>query len=171
MQPHDVPAGPQREEDATMETLKDRLRADMTAHLKAGKKVELTTVRNLLGEINTREKGGKTPLELDDSAVTALLQKEAARRRETALTYTEAGEVDRAAAEEREAAIIEAYLPAALNEQEAKAIVAEAVATLRAGGNELGMRQMGSVMKLVTEKVAGRFDGKALSNMVRAELA
>jgi uncharacterized protein YqeY len=154
-----------------METLKDRLRADMTTHLKAGNKVELTTVRNLLGEINTREKGGKTPIELDDAAVISLLQKEAARRRETAVTYTNAGQGDRAAAEEQEAAIIEAYLPAALSEDEAKAIVAEAVATLRAEGNELGMRQMGSVMKLVTEKIAGRFDGKALSNMVRAALA
>ena len=154
-----------------METLKDRLRADMTAHLKAGNKVELTTVRNLLGEINTREKGGKTPIELDDAAVVSLLQKEAARRHETAVTYTNAGQGDRAAAEEQEAAIIEAYLPAALSEDEAKAIVAEAVATLRAEGNELGMRQMGSVMKLVTEKAAGRFDGKALSNMVRAALA
>lgn len=154
-----------------MENLKDRLRADMTAHLKAGNKVELTTVRNLLGEINTREKGGKTPIELDDAAVISLLQKEAARRRETAVTYADAGHAERSAAEEREAAVIEAYLPAALTEDDAKAIVAEAVATLRAEGNELGMRQMGSVMKLVTEKVAGRYDGKALSNMVRAELA
>ena len=154
-----------------MESLKDRLRTDMTAHLKAGNKVELTTVRNLLGEINTREKGGKTPLELDDAAVISLLQKEAARRRETAVTYTEAGQLDRAAAEEREAAVIEGYLPAALTEDEAKAIVADIVADLRAGGTELGMRQMGTVMKQVTEKVAGRFDGKALSNMVRAELA
>ena len=154
-----------------METLKDRLRADMTAHLKAGNNVELTTVRNLLGEINTREKGGKTPVELDDSAVISLLQKEAARRRETAVTYKEAGQEDRAAAEEQEAAIIEAYLPAALSEDEAKAIVSEAVATLRADGSELGMRQMGAVMKLVTEKVAGRYDGKSVSNMVKAELA
>lgn len=154
-----------------METLKDRLRADMTAHLKAGNKVELTTVRNLLGEINTREKGGKTPVELDDSAVISLLQKEAARRRETAVTYKEAGQEDRAAAEEQEAAIIEAYLPAALSEDEARAIVSEAVATLRADGSELGMRQMGAVMKLVTEKVAGRYDGKSVSNMVKAELA
>jgi uncharacterized protein YqeY len=154
-----------------MGTLEGRRRAGMPTHPKAGNKVELTTVRNLLGEINTREKGGKTPIELDAAAVISLLQKEAARRRETAVTYTNAGQGDRAAAEEQEAAIIEAYLPAALSEDEAKAIVAEAVATLRAEGNELGMRQMGSVMKLVTEKVAGRFDGKALSNMVRAALA
>ncbi|GAA4365427.1 GatB/YqeY domain-containing protein [Paeniglutamicibacter cryotolerans] len=154
-----------------MDSLKGRLRADMTSHLKAGNKVELMTVRNLLGEINTREKGGKVPVELDDAAVLSLLQKEAARRRETAVTYVEAGQEDRAATESREAEIIEAYLPAALTEDEAKAIVARAVATLRADGAELGMRQMGSVMKLVTEEVAGRFDGKALSNMVRAAIA
>ena len=154
-----------------MDSLKDRLRADMTSHLKAGNKVELMTVRNLLGEINTREKGGKVPVELDDAAVLSLLQKEAARRRETAVTYAQAGQDDRAATENREAEIIEAYLPAALSEEEAKAIVARTVTTLRADGAELGMRQMGSVMKLVTEEVAGRFDGKALSNMVRAAIA
>lgn len=154
-----------------MDSLKDRLRADMTAHLKAGNKVELMTVRNLLGEINTREKGGKVPVELDDAAVLALLQKEAARRRETATTYVDAGQDDRAAIENNEAEIIEAYLPAALTEDEAKAIVERVVAQMRAEGAELGMRQMGSVMKLVTEEVSGRFDGKALSNMVRAAIA
>lgn len=69
-----------------MSTLKDQLRADMTAHLKSGNKLALMTLRNLLGEINTKEKGGKTPVELDDQQVTSLLQKEAARRRETAQT-------------------------------------------------------------------------------------
>ena len=45
-----------------MENLKTRLREDMKNHLKAGNRVELMTVRNLLGEINTREKGGRPPL-------------------------------------------------------------------------------------------------------------
>lgn len=156
-------------------TLKERLKEDVVAHMKAGNKIELTTVRNVLGEIGTREKSGKTPVEMDDAQVTSLLQKEAAKRRDTARIYTEAGEADRADAEVAEAIIIEAYLPKALTRDEVEAIVDEAVAALKAeltaAGQELSMRSIGAVMKPVTAKVAGRFDGKAVSEIVRSRLA
>jgi len=154
-----------------MATLKEKLQADVVTHMKAGNKMALTTVRNVLGEISTKEKSGKTPAELDDAQTTAVLQKEAAKRRDTARIYTEAGEADRAAAEIAEAEVIEAYLPKPLTEAEVEAIVDEVVAGLKADGAELSMRQMGVVMKPVTAKVAGRFDGKAVSEIVRKRLA
>lgn len=154
-----------------MTTLKERLHADVVAHMKDRNKVALTTVRNVLGEIETREKSGKTPVELDDAQVTALLQKEAAKRRDTARIYTEAGESDRAGAEIAEAEVIESYLPQPLSAAEVEAIVDEAIAALKADGVEPSMRQMGAVMKPVTAKVAGRFDGKAVSEIVRRRLA
>ncbi|KIC63134.1 GatB/YqeY domain-containing protein [Pseudarthrobacter phenanthrenivorans] len=150
--------------------LKEKLKGDVVAHMKAGNKVALTTVRNVLGEIETREKSGKTPVELDDLQVTALLQKEAAKRRDTAATYTAAGHQERAQAEIAEAEIIEAYLPKALSRDEAEAIVDEVIAGLRAGGSDLSMRSMGVVMKSVTPKIGGRFDGKAVSDMVKERL-
>lgn len=153
-----------------MSTLKARLHQDVITHMKGGNKVALNTVRNVLGEISTREKSGKTPVELDDAQVTALLQKEAAKRRDTARIYTGAGETDRAAAEIAEAEVIEAYLPKPLSRAEVEAIVDEEIAALRAEGQELGMRQMGAVMKAVTAKVGGRFDGKAVSDLVRSRL-
>jgi uncharacterized protein YqeY len=151
-------------------TLKERLKEDVVAHMKAGNKTALTTVRNVLGEISTREKSGKTPVELDDAQVTSLLQKEAAKRRDTARIYTEAGETDRANAEVTEAEIIEAYLPKALTRDEVEAIVDEAINALKADGQELSMRSIGAVMKPVTAKVAGRFDGKTVSEIVRGRL-
>lgn len=154
-----------------MSTLKQRLHADVVIHMKDRNKTALTTVRNVLGEIETREKSGKTPIELDDTQVMALLQKEAAKRRDTARIYTEAGESERAAAEIAEAEVIEAYLPEMLTPAEVEAIVDEAIAALTAGGQELTIRQMGAVMKPVTAKVAGRFDGKAVSEIVRTRLA
>ncbi|WP_284763046.1 GatB/YqeY domain-containing protein [Arthrobacter sp. efr-133-R2A-63] len=154
-----------------MSTLKQRLHADVVVHMKDRNKIALTTVRNVLGEIETREKSGKTPIELDDTQVTALLQKEAAKRRDTARIYTEAGEAERAAAEIAEAEVIEAYLPTMLTSGEVEDIVDEAIAALKAGGTELSVRQMGAVMKPVTAKVAGRFDGKAVSEIVRNRLA
>ncbi|WP_347109866.1 GatB/YqeY domain-containing protein [Paenarthrobacter sp. S56] len=152
-------------------SLKDRLKADVVEHMKAGNKTALTTVRNVLGEISTREKSGKTPVDLDDAQVTALLQKEAAKRRDTAKIYTEAGESDRAAAEVAEAEVIEAYLPKPLTRGEVEAIVDEEIAALKADGQELSMRSIGVVMKPVTAKVAGRFDGKTVSEIVRSRLA
>ncbi|WP_336713999.1 GatB/YqeY domain-containing protein [Arthrobacter sp. USHLN218] len=154
-----------------MATLKERLQADVVAHMKAGNKTALTTVRNVLGEIGTKEKSGKTPVELDDAQTTAVLQKEAAKRRDTARIYTEAGEAERAAAEIAEAEVIEAYLPEPLSETDVEAIVDEVIAGLKADGTEPSMRQMGVVMKPVTAKVAGRFDGKAVSEIVRKRLA
>jgi uncharacterized protein YqeY len=153
-----------------MTSLKERLHSDVIAHMKDGNKVALRTVRNVLGEIETREKSGKTPVELTDSQVTALLQKEAAKRRDTARIYTEAGESDRAAAEIAEAAVIEGYLPKALTAAEVEGIVDEVLAALKADGVEPSVRQLGAVMKPVTAKVAGRFDGKAVSEIVRGRL-
>lgn len=151
-------------------SLKEKLKGDVVVHMKAGNKVALTTVRNVLGEIETREKSGKEPVELDDLQVTALLQKEAAKRRDTAATYAAAGHQNRAQAEIAEAEIIEAYLPKALSRGEAEAIVEEVIAGLRADGSDLSMRSMGVVMKSVTPKIGGRFDGKAVSDMVKARL-
>lgn len=152
-------------------TLKEQLQADVTAHMKAGRKLELTTVRNVLGEIGTREKSGKTPVDLTDQEVISLLQKEAAKRRDTARIYVEAGQQDRADAEITEAEVVEAYLPEALSEEDVTAIVDSVIAELKASGTELGMRSMGQVMKPVTAKVAGRYDGKAVSDIVRSRLA
>lgn len=152
-------------------TLKDRLKGDVVAHMKSGNKVALTTVRNVLGEIETKEKSGKTPVELNDLQVTSLLQKEAAKRRDTAGTYQAAGHVDRAQAEVAEAEVIEAYLPKALTREEAETIVIGVINGLRADGAELTVRSMGVVMKSVTPKIAGRFDGKAVSEIVKAKLS
>ena len=152
-------------------SLKEKLKGDVVAHMKAGNKIALTTVRNVLGEIETREKSGKTPVELDDLQVTALLQKEAAKRRDTAATYTAAGRDDRAQAEIAEAEVIEAYLPKALTREEAEAIIDGVIAELGAGGTALTMRSMGTVMKSVTPKIGGRFDGKAVSEIVKERLA
>ncbi len=154
-----------------MSTLKEQLRIDMTAHMKSGDKSELMTLRNVLGEINTREKGGKTPMEMDDQQVTALLQKEASRRHETAKTYADAGQPERAEQETTEATFIESYLPAPLTQDDVVVIVDQAIADQTVDGVKPGMRQMGQVMKTVTAEVAGRFDGKATSALVKERLA
>ena len=73
-----------------MSTLKERLHADVVSHMKDGNRVALSAVRNVLSEIDTREKAGKTPIHMDDAQITVMLQKEAAKRHETAHIYEEA---------------------------------------------------------------------------------
>ncbi|GAA4658873.1 GatB/YqeY domain-containing protein [Arthrobacter cryoconiti] len=154
-----------------MSSLKQQLKNDVVAHMKAGNKVALATIRNVLGEVETKEKSGKTPVEFDDAALITLLQKEALKRHESATIYADAGEAGRAAAEIAEAQVIEGYLPQPLTEAQARAIVQEVIAEQVLAGDPLTMRQMGQVMKPVQAKIAGRFDGKAISEMVRAQLA
>ena len=107
--------------------------------MKDRNKVALTTVRNVLGEIETREKSGKTPVVLDDAQVTSLLQKEAAKRRDTARIYTEAGEAAVPPRKSPRPRSIEAYLPKALTAAEVEAIVDEAIAALKADSVELSV--------------------------------
>ncbi|UVJ39695.1 GatB/YqeY domain-containing protein [Arthrobacter sp. CJ23] len=154
-----------------MSNLKERLHADVVSHMKDGNRIALTAVRNVLSEIDTREKAGQAPIHLDDAQITAMLQKEAAQRHETAHLYEEAGEPERAATEIAEAEVIEAYLPEPLAAAEVESIVDEAIASLKADGVELSLMHMGYVMKPVTDIVAGRFDGKAVSDIVRQRLS
>lgn len=155
----------------TENTLTQRLRADSIAALKAGEKTRLNTLRNVLGEIETREKSGKTPVVLGDAEVTKLLQKQAAGRRETAQVYTDSGNADRAAQEIAEAEVIEAYLPKMLTEDEAVSFVNTEIYLLaEQRGAALTTRDMGAVMKAVTSRIAGRYDGKAIAEMVKQRL-
>jgi len=150
-----------------MTTLKETLQADVVKHLKARSTNELTTVRNVLGEIERKELAGKERVELSDVEVIAVLKKQAASRREVAANYESLGRPEDAAQEISEAVIIEAYLPAALTEADVEAIVVDAIAQTGAES----MRQMGDVMKIVTPAVAGRFDGSAVAALVKAKLA
>ena len=151
-------------------SLKDRLREDSITHLKAGNELEKTTLRNILSAIGTKEKSGKNPSELNDQDVENLLRKEVGNREETAALAAKDGRTELAERELAEAAFISTYLPKMLDEAEAQSIVDKVMAEL-AADHELTMKDMGQAMKLVGAEIAGRFDGKAVSQMVRAKLS
>ena len=96
-----------------------------------------------------------------------MLARELKKRKEAASAYTDAGHPDRADAELAEAAVIEAYLPAQLSDDELTALVAEAIAESGAAGPQA----MGQVMKAVQPKVAGRADGGRVAAEVKRQLA
>ena len=96
----------------------------------------------------------------------AVLQRERKKRVEAAEAYEGAGRAEQAAAERREAELIQAYLPAQLSDEELDGLVAEAVA--ETGATE--QKQMGQVMSALMPKLGGRADGKRVSAAVRQKL-
>ena len=134
----------------------EQVRSDTTAAMKAGEKERVSALRMILSELQKAEKEGR-----DDEI--AVLQRERKRRLESAEAYREAAREDLAEGEEREAAMIEAYLPQQLSEEELRAIVGDVVAQTGASSP----KEMGQVMSQVMPKVQGRADGKRVSAVVK----
>ncbi|CAB0488102.1 GatB/YqeY domain-containing protein [Corynebacterium diphtheriae] len=154
-----------------MSELKNKIRADLTTAMKAREKERTGTLRMLLAAIQTEETSGSKH-ELTDEDVLKVIAREIKKRRESAEVYAEAGRSELADAETNEANILAKYQPQQLDDDELAALVAEAVAQVKAElGEDVSMKQMGQVMKLATAQAAGRADGKRLSTAVRAALA
>ena len=137
----------------------ERIRADVTAAMKAGDKDRVTALRLVLSELQKDAKEGAG----DEQAV---LRRERKRRRESEQAYREAGRDDLATAEAYEAETIEAYLPAELSDDELDRLVASAVADTGAASP----KDMGRVMKQVMAAAGGRADGKRVSSKVKEAL-
>lgn len=150
-----------------MAALKDRLRGDLTAAMKARDEVRTRTLRMALTSVSKEEVAGASARELTDDEVIGVLTKEAKRRREAADAFAAAGRDQQAAAERAEGVILAGYLPAQLSDEEISALVAEVIAESGASG----MAAMGQVMKAVTPRVAGRADGARVAAEVRRRLA
>jgi uncharacterized protein len=150
-----------------MPTLKDQLRADLTAAMKARDDTRTRTLRMALTAISTEEVSGSAAHDLTDEQVIRILTREAKRRREAATAFAEAGRADQAAAEEAEEKVLTGYLPAQLDDADLAALIAAAIAETGARGPS----GIGPVMKVVTPRVAGRADGSRIAAMVRSQLA
>ena len=150
-----------------MAGLKDRLRADLTAAMKARDEVRTRTLRMVLTSVANEEVAGKTARDLSDDEVLRVLARETRRRREAAEAFEAAGRADQAAAERAEDGILAGYLPAQLSDAELAAIVAEVVSETGASGPAA----LGQVMKAVTPRVAGRAEGGRVAAEVRRVLA
>lgn len=148
-------------------SLKEQLRADLTDAMRAKDDVRRSTLRMVLTSVTNEEVAGKQARELSDDEVLKVMTRELKKRREAATAYAEAGHPDRASSELAEAAVIEAYLPAQLADDELVALVASAIAESGA----VGPQAMGQVMKVVAPKVAGRADGGRVAAEVKRQLS
>ncbi|HXW43646.1 MAG TPA: GatB/YqeY domain-containing protein [Streptosporangiaceae bacterium] len=150
-----------------MPTLKEQLRADLTAAMKARDETTTRTLRMVLTSISNEEVSGNSARDLSDDEVMKIVGREAKRRREAAAAFADAGRDEQAAAERAEEDVLSAYLPAQLSDDELAALVAAAIAETGASGPS----GIGPVMKAVTPKVAGRAEGSRVAAAVRSQLA
>ncbi len=155
-----------------MSELKDQLQADLVTAMKARDDLVRSTLRMALSAIQNEQVAGKEARELSDAEVLGVLNREVAKRRDSAEAYTAGHRPELAEKELAEVEVLQRYLPAALSGEELDAIVAEEVAAAAAQlGAAPSMRQMGQVIKAVNARVAGRAEGATVAAKVKAALA
>jgi uncharacterized protein YqeY len=148
--------------------MKERLRADLTASMKARDELRSSTLRMVLTSVTNAEVSGKEARVLSDDDVVAVLASEGKKRREAADAFEDAGREELAAKERAEAAIIAEFLPEPLNDDEIRDLVATTIEQLKVHGE--GMRAMGRVMGALQPQIRGRADGGVVSAEVRRQL-
>jgi len=145
--------------------LKTLLNESMKDAMRSGDTVRKNTIRLALAAIKQVEIDKQTTL--DDMAVIALLQKEIKNRLEAAEEARQAGRDDLVKENAAEIAVLKVFLPEALSAEELRELVKAAIAESGASGPT----DMGRVMKVALEKVAGRAPGGEVSAKVRELLA
>lgn len=142
-------------------SLQARIRTDLGEARKERDKLRTTVLTTLLSEIRNREieAGGG----LDDDGVQATVVSAIKRRREAAEQMRAGGREELAEKEDREAELLGRYLPPQLGEAEVRRMVRDAIAG--------GAADLGTVMKAVSPRVRGQFEGRDLNRIAREELA
>ena len=151
-------------------SLRQRIEDDLKTALKAREKQRLSCLRMVKSKLQEKQvelRGKKGPdAKLTDEDVTNVVTAYAKQRRDSIESYEQGGREDLAANERAELAILAAYLPQQMSEDEVVVIVDEALR--ESGASE--PKDMGAVMKLVMPKVKGRADGKLVSRIVQSRL-
>ena len=146
-------------------SLKEQITDDMKAAMRAKDSERLTTIRLLIAEIKRKEVDER--IELNDAQVLAVVEKMIKQRKDSITQFEGGGRQDLADKEKSELAVLSAYMPAGLSDEEVAAEVAAAVAASGAAGPQ----DMGKVMGILKPKLAGRADMTAVSALVKKALA
>ena len=146
-------------------SLKQQLTEDMKAAMKGGDKHSLGVIRLINAAIKQREVDER--IELDDTAVIAVLDKMVKQRKDSVSQYEAANREDLAEIERAEIVVIEAYLPAKMGEAEIVAAIQAAIAETGA----TGAADMGKLMGALKPKLAGQADMGLVSKLVKQQLS
>ena len=146
-------------------SLKRQINDDMKAAMKARDSQRLSAIRLLLAAIKQKEVDER--IELDDAAITAVIDKMLKQRRDSLSQYEAAGRADLAAKEQAEIDVLTQYMPTPLTEAEIDALIEQAITDSGASG----AAAMGKVVGLVRPQVMGRADMAQVSARIKNRLA
>jgi hypothetical protein len=146
-------------------SLKERITEDMKTAMRAKDTQRLGTIRLLLAACKQREVDER--IELDDTAVIAIVDKLIKQRKDSISAFSQAGRTDLVDQESAELKVLETYLPARLSAEEVRAEVEAIVRELGA----TGPGDMGKVMGAVKSRLAGKADMGGVSAAVKAVLS
>jgi uncharacterized protein YqeY len=145
-------------------TLKERITEDMKAAMRARDSARLSAIRLLLAAMKQKEVDER--IELDDAAVTAIIEKLLKQRKDSASQYEAANRMDLANQEKFEIGVLMAYMPQPFSAEEVAVLVKQAVAETGAAG----AKDMGKVMAWLKPRLTGRADMTGVSGLVKAAL-
>ena len=148
-------------------TISEHIDADLKDAMRAKDAAKLGVLRMLKSAIKyaaIEKSGGEG--QLDDAEATQVIRKQVKQRQDSIESFEKGDRAELAAKEKEELAILSAYLPQAMSAEELSAAVREAIAEVGATSRA----QMGAVMKILQTKIAGRADGKTLSQEVQRQL-
>ena len=145
----------------------DQISKDIFAAMKAQDKVRLQALRNIKKYFLEAKTAPGANDELTDDAALKILVKLSKQSRDAAALYTEKGRADLAAEEAAQAEVIESYLPKQLSPEELESEIRVLIADTGAAS----MKDMGRVMSLASKQLAGRAEGKAISEVVKRLLS
>ena len=148
-------------------TLQQRIDSDLKDAMRAKNALRLGVLRMLKSALKYAaiEKSGAEG-ELDDAESMQVIRKQAKQRQDSIESFEKGGRPELAAKEKEELSILQSYLPQQLSADELADIVRQTISLTNASSKA----QMGIVMKAVQEKVAGRVDGRTLSQEVQKQL-
>ncbi len=146
--------------------LKERISKNFNEALKARDDRQLSALRLLRTEIKRREVSGQKK-ELSDAEVLEAISTLVKQRRESIRLFREGHRPDLAEKEEEELQILLSYLPQPFSQTEIEALIDQVIGETQA----TGPRDHGKVMKAVMTRVAGRAEGKAVSDIVKQKLS
>lgn len=150
-------------------TISERLDQDIKDAMRARQTDRLGVLRMLKAALKNaaiEKHGPGERSSLDDADAQNVLRKQVKQRQDSIESFTRGGRPEQAAKEQAEIDVLQSYLPRQLSAEELDTLVTEAIAETGATGKA----QMGAVMKVLTPKVAGRADGRALSQAVQRRL-
>lgn len=148
-------------------SLQQDIMTAMKIAMKEKNTTALTALRAVKSAILLAQTESGAVAELTEEQEIKILQKQVKQRKDSAAIYLEQGRDDLASPELVEAEVISQFLPEAMSEEDIKKAVVDTIAKIGAQG----MKDMGKVMGIVSGELAGKADGKTISNIVKAQLA